>query len=324
MAYAPIVVTRASKTRDRWAEGTTINVAQEMRELTLGIAGETLFGADLDSLAAEVTRAVAMALPDADGLLSLVASLRRTRISRRCLDGIVDAILERRGRLPEKQSDLLSLLLEAHSVESEASARQLRDDAVTFLLASHDTMGHALTWTWILLAQHPEAEARLHSELAEVLGGRPPSAADLPRLAYARSVLAEALRLFPPAWVIVRQAADAHQWGDVHIPAGAFVVASPFVAHRDRRFFDNPLAFEPARWLANPLAPPAPRLAYFPFGAGPRACIGEGFAWMEGTLVLASLAQAWRLHLESPTIQPSPRITLRAKEPVLMTPAPAR
>lgn len=320
-AYAPLIVGHAARSRERWQHGITLDIAREMRRLTLSIAGETLFGTDLADVAADIDTAVASAIPPVDGLVSLVASRRRVQTARRRLDTIVDDVVERRRRSGSVRDDLLSLLLEARGADDEASARQLRDDAVTFMLAGHDTIAHALTWTWTLLAANPEVEARLHAEVADVLGTRLASAQDVPRLAYTRSVLAEALRLFPPAWVIVRRAAESHRCGDRQIPRGSFVVASPFVTHRDARFFPDPLTFSPERWLS---PDQRPRLAYFPFGAGPRSCIGEGFAWMEGTLVLATLAGRWQLRSEGRAVEPSPRITLRPRGPVPMVPALVR
>ncbi len=320
-AYAPLIVGHAARLRERWQHGLTVDIAREMRRLTLSIAGETLFGTDLADVAEDIDTAVASAVPPMDGLISLVASRRRVQTARRRLDTIVDDVVERRRRSGSARDDLLSLLLAARRADDEASARQLRDDAITFMLAGHDTIAHALTWTWTLLAANPEVEARLHAEVADVLGTRLASAQDVPRLTYTRSVLAEALRLFPPAWVIVRRSAESHRCGGRQIPRGSLVVASPFVTHRDARFFPDPLMFSPERWLS---PDQRPRLAYFPFGAGPRSCIGEGFAWMEGTLVLATLAGKWQLRAEGRAVEPSPRITLRPRGPVPMVPTLVR
>jgi cytochrome P450 len=315
--YAPSIVAHAARRREQWQPGITVDIAREMKRLTLAIAGETLFGADLADVAAEIDANVARAIPLVDGLVSIVASRRNVRAARARLDVIVNDIVERRRRDGGARDDVLSLLLEAQEGDDETAARQLRDDAVTFLLAGHDTIAHALTWTWTLLAANPDAAARLHAEATDVAGDRLPSAQDMPQLAYTRSVLAEAMRLFPPAWVIVRRAADAHECGGHHIPRGSVVVASPFATHRDARFFQDPLVFSPERWLS---PHERPRLAYFPFGAGPRSCIGEGFAWMEGTLVLATLAARWQLLSAGVAVEPSPRITLRPRGPVPMVP----
>lgn len=327
-ALASVVVEHAARCRDQWREHVAIDAGLEMRQLTLAIAGEALFGADLASWAADISRAVAMAVSPMDGLVSIVAPPLQVRRARRVLDAVIDAIVAQRRRAREPREDLLSLLLDAHEAGDEAADRQLRDDAVTFLLAGHDTISHALTWTWLLIAEHAEADDRLGAEIVDVVGDRPPSAEDVPRLVYTKAVLAEALRLFPPAWVIVRRATETRRIGDVAIPAGAVVVASPFVTHRDARFFADPLEFQPERWVSIGRVQPAadvararPKLAYFPFGAGPRACIGEGFAWTEGTLVLATLAQRWRLARPAGVrIEASPRITLRPKGEVRMTP----
>ena len=319
--YAPSIVAHAAQRRDRWQPGVTLDIAGEMKRLTLSIAGETLFGADLAGVAEEIDAAVASAIPTVDGLVSIVASRRRVRAARCRLDVIVNDIVERRRHDGDARDDVLSLLLEAREGDDEAAARQLRDDAVTFLLAAHDTIAHALTWTWTLLAANPEAEARLQAEVTDVVGDRLVSAQDVPQLVYTRSVLAEAMRVFPPAWVIVRRAAEARECGGRHIPSGSVVIASPFVTHRDARFFPDPLTFSPERWLS---PSERPRLAYFPFGAGPRSCIGEGFAWMEGTLVLATLAARWRLRSAGGAVEPSPRITLRPRGPVPMVPVPVR
>ena len=248
---------------------------------------------------------------------------RHVKRARRELEAVIDDILERRRTSDRTHDDLLSLLLSVHAAHDASATGQLKDDALTFLLAGHDTMTHALTWTWVLLAEHPDADAALYRELDAVLGPRLPAAEDVPRLTYTRSVLAESLRLFPPAWVIVRRAVNSHACGNAHVPAGALVVASPFAMHRDSRYFPPPDRFVPERWLASPpssggcpSSEPS-RFAYFPFGVGPRSCVGESFAWMEGTLVLATLAQSWRLS-SSRAVRPVPRITLRPDGPVPM------
>lgn len=315
--YAQLAVARAQAMRDQWVAGHDVDVARAMRELTLAISGDTLFGSDFCGLSQTVADAVSTAVPEMDGLLSVVASRRHAHAARRMLDDVLEAVINRRMVAGEgaDAGDLLSMLLAA-SDGSEAAKLQVRDDAVTFLLASHDTISHALTWTWTLLAKHPHADAALAAELSELglTAGAVSSADTLPALRYTRAVLAESLRLFPPAWIIVREAASPSRVAGVQIPLGALVMASPFVTHRDSRFFTEPLKFDPNRWLSDSLPP---KLAYVPFGAGPRACIGEGFAWMEGTLILATLAARWQLRRER-DVAISPRITLRPRGPVTM------
>ena len=321
-AYAAVVVRHATSLRDRWRQEAPIDVAEQMRELALGIAGEALFGVDLACKAHALRRAVAEALPAMDGLLAVVAGPRHTSEGARELRAIVSEITETRRQSRANRDDLLDLMMAASDPRDENAMQQLRDDALTFLLAGHDTVAHALTWTWTLLAEHVDVETGLSEELSVVLNGRPPTAADLPRLIFSRAVFAEAMRLFPPAWVIVRRASVPYRLGAIEAPAGAIVVASPFVMHRDPRFFRQPLLFDPMRWVRGD-QDERPRLAYFPFGAGPRSCVGEGFAWMEGTLVLATLAQRWRLARadDSPRV-PVPKITLRVQAPVLLRPEP--
>jgi cytochrome P450 len=204
------------------------------------------------------------------------------------------------------------------------SDAQLRDEAMTLFLAGHETTANALTWAWYLLSQNPEAESRLHAELDEVLEGRPPTVADMPRLRYTEAVFAEAMRLYPPAWAVGRQALEDFPLGDFVVPAKAKVLMSQWVMHRDARFWPEPERFEPGRWTPEAKAA-RPKFAYFPFGGGARVCIGEPFAWMEGTLLLAAIAQRWRLRL-SPDARPVPQalITLRPRYgmPMVVAEAP--
>jgi cytochrome P450 len=190
----------------------------------------------------------------------------------------------------------------------------LRDDVATLFVAGHDTIANALIWTWHLLGQSPHVEARLADQLRGVLGGRAATFDDLERLPYARAVLFEALRLYPPAWILTRQARTAYQTGGITLPSGTVVVVSQYLLHRDRRFFPEPLEFRPERWLEDGQAS-RPKLAYFPFGAGPRSCIGQGLAMVEGPIVLATLAARWRCRPLEP-VDAEPRATLRPRGPV--------
>jgi cytochrome P450 len=198
------------------------------------------------------------------------------------------------------------------------STRQVRDEAMTMFLAGHETTAVALSWAWYLLARHPEAEARLADEVREVLGDRPPAVADLPRLRYAGMVVAEAMRLYPPAYGLGRQADRATEIAGHAVAAGDIVIAPTWVVHRDPRWFEEPEAFQPERW-AGDLAQRLPRFAYFPFGGGPRQCIGNSFAQMEAVLVLAAVAQRFRLSLiPGQRITPTPYITLRPEPGIRM------
>jgi cytochrome P450 len=193
------------------------------------------------------------------------------------------------------------------------SDRQLRDEVMTLLLAGHETTANALCWTFYLLSQNPDAEARLHAEVEEVLGGRLPGLDDVPLLRYAEQVFAESMRLFPPAWGVGRKVVTEHQAGEWTLPVGTLVSMSPWVTHHDERFFPDPFRFDPDRWLPEARAA-RPRFSYFPFGGGARQCIGEQFAWMEGVLLLSTLAQRFRFRLApGAKVEPEALITLRPR-----------
>jgi cytochrome P450 len=190
---------------------------------------------------------------------------------------------------------------------------------MTIFLAGHETTAQWLTWTWYLLSKNPGAEVRLHAELDAVLGGRPPSPADAQRLPYTEMVLSEALRMYPPAYVLGRRALQDHRMGGYLVPAGSIVLLSQWVMHHDPRWFPEPFRFDPGRWTGHEQAT-RPRHAFFPFGGGPRVCIGEGFAWMESKLVLATLASTWRARLDpSHGVELRPVVTLRPKGGMPMT-----
>jgi cytochrome P450 len=191
---------------------------------------------------------------------------------------------------------------------------QLRDELTTILLAGHETTANALAWTWYLVARHPEVERRLHAEIDAALGHRRPTADDLTALPYTQMVFAESMRLYPPAWLLGRVAVEDHAAGGYAIPAGSIVVLSPWAVHRNEAFFPAPERFDPERWQPARVAG-RPRFSYFPFGGGMRGCMGEAFAWMEGVLVMATLAQRWRFRLvdDASVPEPQPAITLRPR-----------
>jgi cytochrome P450 len=234
------------------------------------------------------------------------------------LDGVVYEIIAR-GRQKLKQSaggssgDLLTIFLAAQDEDgSTTTDQQLRDEVVTLLLAGHETTALALSWTWYLLAEHPSVEEKLHAELDGLLDGRWPDASDLPNLPNTERVIRQAMRLYPPAWRIGRATSEQFEIADYVLPAGANIVLSQWVTHRDPRWFPDP-AFSPDRWEEKSAAQ-LPRIAYFPFGGGPRVCIGAGFAMMKATLLLASIAQRYQLRLvPDQRIEPLPSITLRPK-----------
>jgi cytochrome P450 len=229
----------------------------------------------------------------------------------RRLDKVLYALIDRR-RTAGTHDDLLALLLHARDEDgARMTDKQLRDEAMTLFLAGHDTTALTLTWAWYLLAQHPAVYDALQDELKAVLGGRPPTDADVPRLTYTDRVVQEVMRLYPPAYAMGRQAVGPCDLGGYRLPAGATVLMSQWVMHRDPRWWDEPERFHPDRW-AGGLTKRLPRFAYFPFGGGPRLCIGAEFARLEAVLVLAALAQRVRFALvPGPPVVPAPGITLR-------------
>ena len=320
--YADEMVSCAERLQAGWSHGETRDVHAEMTRLTLDVVGRVLFAADVGGEAAEIGAAMTEAMESLQRfMLPFYGALerlplpgpRRVRGARRRLDLTIYRLLAERRASPGG-GDLLSLLLEARDEQGEPMPdTQVRDEAMTIFLAGHETTAVTLTWTWLLLGRHPAVERRLHEELETVLGGGAPTADDLSALVYLDLVLKESMRLYPPAWLIGRRALVDVELGGYELPRGSIVLLSPWVTHRDARFFDDPHRFDPERW--RPEAEEArPRFSYFPFGGGIRRCIGEPFALMEAKLLLASIAQRWRLHLDpAQRVEPLPRITLRPR-----------
>ena len=315
-AYGTAMVEHALRWCERQHDGAAVEMREQMMRLTLGVVGETMFGAS-DGSAADDVRELLDAAGALFGPLTFpfarllerlpLPAARRFVAARARLDARVYRLLRERRADGADRGDLLSMLLLAQDVGDERDGasltdRQVRDEVVTIFLAGHETTATALTWSWYLLSRHPEVERRLHAELDEVLGHQPPTPEDLPRLPYAAGVFAETLRLYPTAPAIFRRALEEHPVGEYVITRGAIVVLSPYVTHRDPRYYPEPEAFDPDRWTP-PSRATRPRFSYFPFGGGPRVCIGEGFASMEGALVLASVAQRWR-----PVLVPGRRV----------------
>ena len=323
--YGTIMVTYAQRLQERWQDGETRDIDQEMARLTLAIASKTLFDADVEEEARDIGAALTtilqlfprFILPFSNLIGKLpLPSNRQSEQARKLLDTVIYRIIHERRASGIDKGDLLSMLLAARDNEGDGggmSDQQLRDEVMTIMLAGHETTAMLLTWTWYLLSQHVAAEANLHMELDSVLAGRLPTVADIPRLPYTRMVLAEAMRLYPPAWIIGRRAIEAYEVGAYVIPATSIVVLSPYITQHDARFFPDPGVFDPQRWTLEAEAA-RPKFAYFPFGGGARQCIGEGFAWMEGILALATLAQQWRMRLApGHLVALKPLLTLRPK-----------
>lgn len=329
--YAEAMVAYADRTRDRWRAGTTLNISEEMMRLTLAIVGKTLFDADVEAEAKEIGRAlsdimklfdrITMPFPRLLNKLPLPSNFRFLKASRR-LDETIYRIIYQRRASGEDRGDLLSMLLLAQDEEGDGTGmtdRQLRDEAMTIFLAGHETTANALAWTWYLLSQHPDVEARLHREIDSTLENRLPTADDVTRLRYVDMVFAESMRLYPPAWVMGRQVLEDYPINEYVARSGAIILMSPYVMHHDARYYPDPFRFDPERWTPEARAE-RPKFAYFPFGGGPRICIGEQFAWMEAILVIATIARKWRMRL-SPgfRVEPKPMITLRQRYGLQMT-----
>lgn len=331
--YADTFVHYATRAANFWRANQVIDVRDAMTQLTLEIVAKTLFGADLESEVRDIGRAMDVTVTMFDrsrnpfapilNLLPLPSNVRFLRAKDRVFETIDRMIADRRKQGGNTaRNDFLSILLRARDTEGDQqgmSDAQLRFEAMTLFSAGHETTANAMVWSWLLLSENPDAEAKLHAELDAVLGGRPPTHGDVPRLTYTRAVFAESMRLYPPAWVIARQAKARHPVGDTGyvIPPGGVILMAEWVVHRDARWWPEPERFNPDRWLT--AATDRPRYAYFPFGGGSRQCIGESFAWLEGVLLLATLASRFKFRrTDNKAVRLHPTITLRPRDPLPM------
>jgi cytochrome P450 len=355
--YAEITVEEAANVSESWKTGETRNIHNDMMNVTLRIVLRSLFGTHLAEHMRVIEPALEAIMASSTGFNSVAFFLRIPTPARKRhflgveqLNKVVyDLIARGREKLKSAESglqagatqgtstqtgsapaatgaptggpkDLLTLLLTARDDDGNSmSDQQLRDEVITILLAGHETTALNLSWSWYLLAEHLEVERKLHAELDAVLGGRLPCASDISKLPYTDKIIRETLRLYPPAWRIFRQTEEAFQVGEYTLPAGSNIVLSQWVTQRDARWFPEPDRFIPERWNEDAAAK-VPRFAYFPFGGGPRVCIGAGFAMMEATLLLATIAQRFRLHLApNQRITPMPSITLRPRNGIRVT-----
>lgn len=318
----------------RWADEVPkpVNAAAEMSALTLAVLGNALMSTDLSKVSEEVAWAVDVFFSHASRRIKapLVVPERwptpdnvRYKSALRKLDAVVYSLIEESKRTCGDGDDLLSLLVGSTDEETGEgmSDRQLRDEVMTMLIAGHETTATALTWCWYLLSCNVEVRGKLFQEVDEVLGGRPPGFEDLQKLRYTEMVFKESLRLYPPAWMIARRAIEDDEIGGYAIPAGARIAVSPYITHRDPAIWDNPEGFDPERFdPEHPADALSREFSWFPFGGGPRQCIGRNFALMEGTLLLATVAQRYRLDLAPGVrVEPEASVTLRPRHDVPMT-----
>ena len=332
--YGQVMVDYTQEMCRGWEPGSVYDMASEMMHVTMNVVGKCLFDADVRKEAAEIGHALDDAMnlfahlanPLAPLMLKLpLPQTRKMMSARGRIDKTINRIIEERMADPERHEDLLQMLLDAVDEEdgTKMSMQQVRDEVVTLFLAGHETTANALTWTLYLLSQHAEVRERFHAEVDSVLGGRPATAADMRSLPYTRQVFAESMRLYPPAHAFGRKNLEPFELGGYTVPAESTILFSPFAMHRHERYWPEPERFDPDRWASGEQVDDRPKHCYIPFGGGPRTCIGEPFAWMEGVLILASIAQQWQLDLEpGHVVETQPLITLRPRYGMRMVVTP--
>jgi cytochrome P450 len=327
--FADTMITTTQEMLTRWKEGAVLNISAEMVSLTQRVVLRALFGADIEDrieeLAAAVStkrqytvRAFYSPLPVSE-YLPTRANLRYRKATAQ-IDQFLYALIKKRRSATSPSHDLLSMLMGAHYKDGTfMNDKEVHDEALTICLAGYETIGVALSWTWYLVAQHVEVELKLLAELREVLNGRLPTIEDVPRLKYAEMILDESMRIYPPRWILVRRAIqDDTLPSGVSIPSGSKVWLCPYVMHHNPNYFPDPGRFDPRRFT-DEMKLRRHRFAYFPFGSGPRVCIAEAFAKMEGVMVLACVAQQFELTLlSSQLVVAEARMTLRPKHGILM------
>jgi cytochrome P450 len=322
--YAEIMVAYATSMVESWSAGARIDVQEEMMHLGMRIAGKALLNADVENDASALGQTLTSTFECLNARVNSIWLLlpvsipiptnRRLRASVRRLDDIIYRIIRERRASDHEGPDLLSMLLRVQDEDdgSRMTDQQVRDEVVTAFTAGYETTATTLTWAFYLLSQHPDAEARLFAELSRELGDQPPTAADLPKLPFTEAVISETLRLYPPVPGLGREALADCEIGGHPVRRGTSLLLSMWTLHRDPRYFSEPDDFVPERW-GEDLVRRIPRFAYSPFGGGPRQCIGAGFAMMEAMIVLATVAQRYRLSLApgqvveawvAPTVRP--------------------
>ena len=327
--YGNAMIEFAAQAREEYRDGEALDINRSMMRVTLYIVAKALFGADVAADADRIGNAL-NALMGMDTLFlnplgPVIAKLPLPINTRRLkwtttLDNVIYRIISEH-RASGDDGDLLSMLLAARDEDDGTGMtdKQVRDEAITLFLAGHETTANALTWTWYLLSQNPEAEAKFHEELDRVLQGRMPTPDDFPSLVYTRQVLAESMRIYPPVWSAAREAINDTQIGGYPVRKGTQVIICTYATHHDPRWYPEPARFDPERFTEQAIAA-RHKFTYSPFGGGRRLCIGEHFAWMEGVLVLATIAQHWKFRMAGPRPPLDPHITLRPKGGMTMVP----
>jgi cytochrome P450 len=348
ISYSNTMVKYATRMRDRWKDGDTVDVSEQMMQLTLGIICKAVLNYDIESEARQVGKALTTVRKYSKRLQSpighvldkipVLPAVKGARDAKAELDSLVYQLIADRRKRQEQDSnddggknyyeDLLSRLMQAQDSDSpnsnqeKMSDKQVRDEVMTIFIAGHETTANALTWTFYLLSQNQAIETELHNEINSVLGdgsggdnvgNRIPTADDIPKLQYTEKVLRESMRLYPPVWTIGRHVENDYSVGEYTIPAGSSILMSQYAMHHNPKYYDQPEQFNPDRWTED-FKTHLPRFSYFPFGGGIRGCIGEPFAWIEGVLIIAIIAQKWTMRLlPSQRIKLDPAITLRPR-----------
>ncbi|PSP73515.1 cytochrome P450 [Halobacteriales archaeon QH_9_66_26] len=314
---------------DGWDEGDVVAIDPAMARITVKVIVSVMFGTELDDPTTETVqnnleplgkmfepKAAQFLLPE------WVPTRERIEFERAVdnLEGVLDSLVRQRRGTEDGEMDLLSILLRAQGEVDEVTDELVRDELMTMLLAGHDTTALSLTYTWYLLAQHPEIERRVHDEIDDVLGGEPPTADDVRDLDLTERVIQEAMRLYPPVYTIFREPSEDVRLGGYDVPEGSLVMLPQWGVHRDPRWYDDPETFDPDRWT-NDRASDRPNYAYFPFGGGPRHCIGKHLSMLEAQMILATVARSYRLRLapeQSADLDFAPSLTMHPSEPIRM------
>ncbi|MEH2294095.1 cytochrome P450 [Nostoc sp.] len=321
--YGEVMVDYTNSMLDTWKDGETRDINADIMRLTFNIVMKTLFSSDVtEEQAHDVAQAMSVAaewfLAKQKSPVSLpekfpTPSNLRYKYAVEQMDKHIYQIIQQRRTSGEESLDLLSMMMQARDEDdgSQMSDKQLRDEIATLIFAGHETSANTLAWTWMLLSQYPEVQTKLQQELKEVLGDRSLTVADLPALHYTNMVIKETMRLYPVVWNLDFQASRDCEIGGYYVPAGCTIFMSQWVMHHSDRYFEQPQAFNPERW-AGDLEKQLPRGVYLPFGNGPRTCIGKSFALMESVLLLATIAQKFKMVLvANQSLVPQPTITLQ-------------
>jgi cytochrome P450 len=330
--YAQIMAEKARLWTEEQHAGAEIDLAVEMNRLTLAVVAETLFGSEVDAEAGDIAESLTVVIENFNRMLlpfwkyfRLVPTPRHLRLygAQKKLNTTIYRLISQRRKEGRDHGDLLSMLLAAEDAENpqkRLTDTEVRDQAMTLFLAGHETTANALAWTWYLLTQHEKVRVKMKTEIDAVLGPeRLPGLNDAARLPYTTAVFSESMRLFPPVWVVGRRALEDVTIGDYMVPRRTIVITSQYIIHRDERWWPNALEFQPERWLDEQAQAARPKFAYFPFGGGGRVCIGEGFAWTEGVLLLAVTARRWRFEaVPGQSAEINPTVTLRPKHGLKM------